>query len=649
MSKRIKIESLQSTVGADSISPGAFAMLMGVHVRFRLETDPMFTDPKFLTEPLNGPCKPESLMIIELECLLNASEIAKYNSSLLQCMKDRIETKQQPFDLMANRWTSLPTQYSIDVKNRYERTLIEYEKCSEILNNKSKDNYNHRLYLKETQNYLDLYPFLAPGLFLTMLGIHARFPETEEQAKHVNTQVFTGECRSVSLMVSELMLIFDSLDGVDLSFEDILHDREYDDIFDFIEDEISEENPNAILIPESIENTMYLVRVAKFLNRIRYEYRECRERRDHIDSLVSSTDPRLQGKLFMCSKYHNTNPFDPSVTPANIRRLCDEQLCEDQDPVSYEVLDESPVKILVGGKPVCYNFSTIDQTLKKSIKEPTTNIPFSEEHLLKYFHKSREEYFRILQRTETSQDFHNRILFGMRDMIRNYAAKYGLTVNTIDVFLPGKYMDKRLSVQPRDYIRRKAMDLDHILKTLYIRLWRAPVSSEYDSQSKALIDAYMNREASDHTLGDPRQHGYIPQPGDHDYNPVESSIVLHPWNPDVDRIPTDEWDIVTEIRYRHTLDHDSLVNRILELFVEGFRDHIIGTDFNFTPEDYSKLHDLLEYFTSHDGDERLKNQTAKNVFYSALIPETSYSAHTRNMLNGPLLDQVISFIKNENH
>lgn len=395
-SKRIKVEeleeskessgSLKSLESSFGISPGSFAMLMGVHVRFRLERDPIFTDPNFLSEPLNGPCKPESLMKMELKCLLEDNDtnnyesvVKEYNQALLNYTKEIMESKQKPFDLMANRWNSYPIPYANDVKTRYNRVLIEYPICSGNFDVNPDDNFwetkSWLMKIYDIMKYLDLYPFLIPGLFLVTLGIHSRFPKTKDQVRYP----FTGECKPLVLMAKELSNFLQLSEHFDNPDDDTM-------VIESTQEDATYHNENAIVLSTTtiLENA---IQVIKFLNRLRVEYRNCKPQSQSHQQYP--TDPRFLNRIFVCDKDSINYPRDSSADPigypnfAEVTQRCFDSECEDRDPITYDTLQPFPIKLLVGGKPVCYNHESLKRSLEGGglKREPSTRIPFLQDQV----------------------------------------------------------------------------------------------------------------------------------------------------------------------------------------------------------------------------------------------------------------------------
>lgn len=555
-----EIKKYQSQIGASSISPGAFAMLMGVHVRFRTEEDPPFDSPKFLSEPLTGACKPESLMIIEFDCLMHGKMYA-YNEKL----KEIYETKVSSVNIEANIWKTYPKEYSKDVKERYNRILGEYKKCHSFITEipgisgipDTENSYASIHAVFEIQKYLDLYPYLPPGLFLTMLGIHAKYPATvDEAAYEVSTNsVFTGNCKSVKVMATEFVYLLAIAHKLP---KDLL--RIYITDEDDILKKVTDHRDSQIIIEnmeryntETLENSMipfsldmiydYAINLENFLKRLKYEYRECRPKQSQKQQQTKTIkDPTMfHNKIFVCDEYANAkiNKFvEDGIIPADIQKLCDSTICEeDKDEITYEVLRPDAVKLFAGGVIHCYNRDTVE-TFTKQIpsKEPFSKIPFS---------KSQRLYLQDY----TSNAFRYYILRTMRNSVRKHAEKYGIHVKDIRVFFPRKLVDTELD-NTTLYELRKSNSQQKEEQFQYIIQRVIPKLKPSFTQTRALLKAYVEKT-------DPRNFEYQLQPGDRGYGP-----------------PLAESNMTIESNYRHTLDSDELLNRLVEVLSYGLKQHM---------------------------------------------------------------------------
>lgn len=616
----ILIKEHQGKIGASSISPGAFAMMMGVHVRCRSQTDPPLNSENFISEPLSGPCKPESIMIIEYYCLMNdypekKEDIVKlYNNAVYQYFKEKGELRQGVY----SRWNEYPEEYSESVRQRYIQTLSVYDKCSEILQSDSATivflNPIYRM-LK----YLDLYGYLGPGLFLAMLGIHAR---------HKN-----NSCKSTQLMAMELIVL--------IKFAH--HSPNYQEALDAYNEHLLQNAETEGFSTETL-TSVYAINVVKFLERIRFEYRDCKESKEPEEDL----DPRFHGKIFVCDTPEDSkvNPTDPDVNPADIQELCDSRLCLDTDPLTIETLKPDAVQLLVGGKPICYNRESIQKRLETTLAEPNTKIKFSQEQA-EYFGVAPDKFRRIYQ-TEYSHEHErerNIILGVMHDLVKNYIQEnFGINVDTIIDFLPDQPVDLFMQRESLDYLKTPP---DEILEHAYNdrQVW-TPVQY-YNRDSRAFIDAFMNQNESDLSLRNPQHYGYILKPGDRDYVPPEPVAMLPPrastttssssitvW--DASNIPTDEnTDWKLEREYRKTLNKDELIDRILRFYISDLMGYANrhNIEYNPSPTDIADFRSILVYM--YDQEHlilKLKRTKAEQLFIYALVDSPMHTEYYRNMI-----------------
>lgn len=533
-----KIKRIQSIIHAESISPGTFAMLLGVHVRFRTSTDPEFDDPEFLTSPMSGECKPESLMITEYLCLTD--EVSQhqvdtcYNPALTQCHKEN----KVKFDLDANTWTSYPDSYSKSVRGATNQLLTEYKECTSTLDTRdtadsTKDTRDStrdsEVFLKpiyEFMKSLDVYSFMSPGLFTLMLGVHAKFPKTQRQAENPDAVKFTGECKSSNLMAMELVTLIK-----------IAHQRPHaQEMLDLYNTKAKSEYHKAAVITTMTQKTVrYATVVSNFLKRVLHEY--CGKSPGGPGVQKSPGGPKSHetyGKIFICDNDAITDHVNPEYS-GDIELLCDTQLCDKTDPITYEDLEDDAVKLIVGGKPICYNRNSIKRSLESSQKEPFNQISFLPKQS-RYLgveppdypenadaytdaeiyddydenadmesggYNSRDGPFGELiyrqelleqPRHEGEEDaLRKEIRLMMERDILSHAHDQGIELKSISAFNPGSVIFRRL----RDY------DDDTLVYTSIPGLWNMIyygndlmncMSPDYDSQSRTLIDSFMKEK-----------------------------------------------------------------------------------------------------------------------------------------------------------
>lgn len=577
--------------GASNLSPGTFAMMMGVHVRFRTSTDPPFWSPKFISEPSTGACKKESVMVIEYYCLMNDDDEA-YADDVIQIYNQELKEPE----IKDNYWDKYPYKYAKSVRSKYRYTLVHCNLCSKTLSDSKQPITEFLKPVDSMMKGLDLYGYISPGLFLLMLGIIPQFDLRDDK------------CKSVALMAMELIYLIKNSyhhDSLDLS--------------DNFVSETQKEYPNATVFQgydgDYASYMEYVSKVVRFLQRIRLEYRECSEHKEE-----KPQRDKFHGKLFVCDTPPGSrvNRVDQEVLPADIQELCDIQICDRTDPITLEDLESDAIKLLVGGSSRCYNRSSLKNLFQSGAStEPSSRLPFQQEQISYIQHPPQ-----VID--PRSERVISDVLFNITRLIRFYVFnEFGIHIDDIPALNEGEMFESILKTMPLDYLDEMKEFSEDLLTGIYID--EDLQNRNYDSQSKALIESFINRTPP----RSPIFYGYHLQPGDRGYSYIpQFQPVIQPWNP-ADQVPGYEYSAL-EQKYRHSLSHRQLIDRLVNFFETEIVNHANQFfAYRLTPEDTADFRKLFEFMSKY-GDGYLLSSKTHNIIELALSKNTPDRPRIRN-------------------